>query len=170
MNLSEVKMYAIKCHTETNHFYDKQFPYHYHLQMAVHIGLQFINLIPEKDRDNVIGAIWCHDTVEDARQTYSDVIKATNYEIAEMVYAVTNEKGRNRTERANRKYYDGIVETKYATFVKLCDRIANVKHSKKTGNMLEMYRKENKYFRSMLYSFVSDYKIMFAYLDDLLND
>ena len=47
----------------------------------------------------------------------------------EIVYALTNDKGRTRAERAGEKYYKGIRETPYAPFVKLCDRLANVTYS-----------------------------------------
>ena len=47
----------------------------------------------------------------------------------EIVYALTNEKGRNRAERANDKYYAGIRTTPFASFVKFCDRYANMKYA-----------------------------------------
>ena len=48
---------------------------------------------------------------------------------AEIAYALTNDKGRTRAERAGEKYYQGIRETPYAPFVKLADRLANITHS-----------------------------------------
>lgn len=48
---------------------------------------------------------------------------------AEIVYALTNDKGRTRAERAGEKYYQGIRETPYAPFVKLADRLANITYS-----------------------------------------
>jgi hypothetical protein len=47
---------------------------------------------------------------------------------ADIIYAVTNDKGKNRKERAGVKYYEGIRKTPGAVFVKLCDRIANVQY------------------------------------------
>ncbi len=70
-------------------------------------------------------------------------------EEADIIYALTNEKGRNRAERGNDKYYEGIRNTPGAIFVKLCDRIANVQYSKMTkSRMFEMYKKENPEFMS----------------------
>lgn len=87
--------------------------------------------------------------------------------IAELAYACTNEKGRTRQERANDKYYEGIRNTKYATFVKLCDRIANVEYSLSTKNrMFDMYKKEQKHFRDMLYT--DEYKEMWEYLEKIM--
>jgi hypothetical protein len=89
-------------------------------------------------------AAWGHDLIEDCRVSYNDVKTHLGQEAADIVYAVTNEKGKNRAERANEKYYQGIRETPGAVFVKLCDRIANVQYSKMTkSRMFEMYSKEN---------------------------
>jgi hypothetical protein len=97
-------------------------------------------------------------------------------EAADIIYAVSNEKGKNRKERANDKYYEGIRNTPGAVFVKLCDRIANVQYSKMTGSrMFEMYKKENTEFIKEL-GLIGDgveypgheYYKMYKYLDNLL--
>ena len=69
----------------------------------------------------------------------------------EIVYALTNDKGRTRAERAGEHYYKGIRETPYAPFVKLCDRLANMSHSFARGNeanmaMRRVYAKELPHF------------------------
>jgi hypothetical protein len=48
---------------------------------------------------------------------------------AEIVYALTNDKGRTRAERAGEKYFKGIRTTPYAPLVKLADRLANITYS-----------------------------------------
>lgn len=165
--IEKAKEYAIKCHTDTCHYYDTHL-YSYHLQMVVDVANKFIHLIPEKDRDVVISSAWCHDLIEDTRNTYSDVLKTTSLEVAEIVYALTNEKGRTRKERANEKYYTGIKNTPYATFVKLCDRIANIQYSmSQRSRMLEMYRKETPDFINTLYD--EKYNEMFEYLEILVG-
>jgi (p)ppGpp synthase/HD superfamily hydrolase len=132
-----------KLHADTNHTYDDM-PYIYHLDMVVSMGEKFIHLIPEQDREIVLTACAGHDLIEDARLTYNDVNKLFGERVAVIVYALTNEKGKNRAERANDKYYEGIRTTEYAPFVKLCDRLANASHSKmKKSRMVDMYRKEN---------------------------
>ena len=57
---------------------------------------------------------------------------------------MTNNRGRTRHERANDDYYRGIVATPYATFVKLCDRLANAQYSAARGDarMVAVYRAE----------------------------
>lgn len=149
-NIAEkAKAYAFKCHEETNHLYDGK-PYgSAHLELVNDVIEAFIELIPVPDQDNVRGGGWTHDTVEDCRQTYNDVKKATNETVAELAYALTNEKGKTRAERANDKYYAGIRKVKYAKFLKLADRIANVtysyqkRQSYKGEGMFVKYGKEN---------------------------
>jgi (p)ppGpp synthase/HD superfamily hydrolase len=163
MNMSQ---WCIEQHASTNHMYDTYLPYEFHLRMVAHVADQWKHLLDdnvdyftgkkEYDRGNDVSvtirtaclrAAWGHDLIEDCRVSYNDVKEILGQEAADIVYAVTNEKGKNRTERANDKYYQGIRETKGAVFVKLCDRIANVQYSKMTGSrMFEMYKKENDNF------------------------
>ena len=82
---------------------------------------KFIYLVAEEERENVLCACWVHDIIEDARETYNDVKKNTNETVAELAFALTNEKGKNRNERANDKYYQEMQETPNAVFIKYCD-------------------------------------------------
>lgn len=144
------KNYACKAHSDTNHTYDG-LPYHIHLQMVFDYGVKYIDLISENDREDVMCSLWLHDTIEDCRITFNDLKKQFDELVAEIVYAVTNEKGKTREERANDKYYEGIRSTPYAVFIKLCDRLANVKYSKDTGSrMFEVYKTENEQFLQKL--------------------
>ena len=160
--------YACKAHSDTNHEYEKNVPYSYHLNMVYEVGKEFTHLIPDKDRQNVLAACWCHDLIEDARETYNDVKKNTNKEVADLVFALTNEKGKTRSERANHRYYEGIRLIPNATFIKLCDRIANIKHGLKTGSsMVNKYRDENPHFIRQLYD--PELAEMFVYLKQILE-
>ena len=72
------------------------------------------------------------------------------FDIANLVYNVTNELGKDRTERALRTY-PKIRTDDDAVFVKGMDRMANTKHSKKTGSsMHKKYLKEYPIFRYSL--------------------
>jgi (p)ppGpp synthase/HD superfamily hydrolase len=120
-------------------------------------------------------ACWGHDLIEDTRVSYNDVSHrldhAGYFDVADIIYAVTNEKGKNRKERANEKYYEGIRSTPGAVFVKLCDRIANVQYSKMTkSRMFEMYGKEQHEFQRLSGRYTDNQSLepMFAYLDNLL--
>jgi hypothetical protein len=99
-------------------------------------------------------AIKAHADVNQKYDTmpYSYHLDLTVKLVAEYVFALTNEKGRTRAERANDKYYQGIVDYRYAKFVKMCDRIANVYHSFIKGSgMFIKYQKEHKNFKEKLY-------------------
>lgn len=169
MNIIEkAKAYAIEKHKAVNQKYD-QYDYDFHLNMVFETAQKFIHSVETSEQENVLAACWVHDIIEDARETYNDVKKATNETIAELAFALTNEKGRTRAERANDKYYKGIRETKHASFIKFCDRIANVTHSKNNGSsMFEKYRKENEGFVSKI--FIPGCEEVSAYLTDLLKN
>ena len=140
------KAYAVQCHQSTNHLYDGK-PYEFHLQMVYDNAKKFIHLVPENQKDYFLAACWVHDVIEDCRQSYSDVLKVTCKEVAELAYALTNEKGKNRKERANLKYYSDLKKIPNAVLLKLCDRIANVQYSLAQGSrMFELYAKENNEF------------------------
>ena len=136
--------WAIAAHQNANQQYDSN-PYSVHLFLTVQWAKKFIYYIPHNSQEDVINACWLHDTIEDARITYNDILHITNNNkrIADIVFAVTNEKGRNRLERANDVYYKGIVTTEFASFVKLCDRLANAEYSAYTNSkMFKLYQKE----------------------------
>lgn len=154
MTTQEKIQWCIDQHRNTNHYYDKYLPYEFHLRMVNQVKEDFKSCISDNDKIALIFAYevitlacWGHDLIEDTRCSYNDVMQNLGKEEADIIYALTNEKGRNRAERGNDKYYEGIRNTPGAIFVKLCDRIANVQYSKMTkSRMFEMYRKENPEF------------------------
>lgn len=158
MNTQEKIQWCIDQHNKTNHFYDTYLPYEFHLRMVAHVANQHIKLIEKSAEgdvqvvtESVILAAYGHDLIEDTRTSYNDVKSVLGEEAANIIYACTNEKGKNRKERANAAYYEGIRNTPCAVYVKLCDRIANVQYSKMTGSrMFEMYKKENRNFGESL--------------------
>ena len=149
--------WILEQHDSTNHMYDTYLPYEFHLRMVARVAEQHISLIPDSNdgecttRGSVLMAAYGHDLIEDTRVSYNDVKNVLGQDAADIIYACTNEKGKNRKERANEKYYEGIRNTPYAVYVKLCDRIANVQYSKMTGSrMFEMYKIENEEFGKAL--------------------
>ena len=167
---SKIIAFAIEAHQNTNHLYDGK-PYSVHLAMVAHYAAKYIDCIPSQCWETVLNACWLHDTIEDCRLTYNDIKNVAGEEVAEIVYAVTNEKGKNRKERANDNYYAGIKNTAWAKYVKLCDRLANVKYSVDTNSrMLAVYRKENDDFLTGIISGsdVNNYKELLEELDTLL--
>lgn len=147
---SKIIAFAIEAHQKVNHLYDIK-PYSVHLALTASYAQKYIDLVPEPYQSVVIDACWLHDTIEDTRMTYNDICAVTNTKVADIVYAVTNEKGKTRKDRANEKYYEGIKECDFATFVKLCDRLANAKYSADTDSrMKQVYISENENFINSL--------------------
>lgn len=143
-------------HNEVNQKYDDK-PYLVHLSSVAHYVEVYGHNVCENKNDilPLIFGAYFHDSIEDARLTYNDVKDfaykyMTNrqaYIAAEIVYALTNEKGRNRAERANDKYYSGIRETPFAPFVKMCDRFANMSYSAMNkSRMINVYKEELDHF------------------------
>ena len=168
--------WCIAKHAQTNHMYDEYLPYEFHLRMVAKVGDQFAHLLPSHIKAHVLRSLWGHDLIEDARVNYNECAKHLGRKVADLIYAVTNEKGHNRGERACAAYYKGIRDEEGADFVKLCDRIANVQYSKLTqSRMFEMYKAENKHFTEKLGYFDGQgsgmhiYHSMFKYLEDLFN-
>ena len=158
------KEHAFKCHSDINHLHDKDKPYSTHLEMVRKIAEKYKHHIPEKDRDEVFSAIYEHDSLEDCPVTFEELSKLLNNRIATIVYAVSTGTG-TRKERFNDAYYKKINDTEYAKFVKLCDRIGNVKQAVISGNdIYKMYKKESQYFKEMLYV-KGEYEDMWEELD-----
>jgi len=137
--IEQIRQDAHQLHHSVNQTYGEGLPYGYHLDMVVD-GIREFGYLVCACEDDVLPLFFSgyyHDTIEDARQTYNDVMRAARLLMTEeqalmateIVYALTNDKGRTRAERAGDKYYQGIRETPYAPFVKLCDRLANIAFS-----------------------------------------
>lgn len=169
--IDEIKISAHELHQSVNQLYGKNLPYGFHLDMVAHVVFEYGHLVCVREEDVVpmmFGAYY-HDSIEDARLTYNDVMKIARklmtdeqaFMATEIVYALTNEKGRNRAERANEKYYVGIRQTPYAPFMKLCDRVANITFScagKDADNihMKEVYKNEVPHFLASINPHSSD--------------
>jgi len=143
INLREAALLVAE-RAHRNQTYDI-FPYIYHPKQVMHIAIML-----GFDEAIIIACI-LHDVIEDTDLSYNNIKKTFGEEIAEIVFAVTDELGRNRKERKE-KTYPKIRANWKATAVKVCDRIANIGHSKVYNkDMIKMYRKEHNNFVNELY-------------------
>jgi len=144
MNETKAKEFALTAHK--GQMYGTK-DYSFHLEAVVAVAKNF-NL-----NENIVAACWLHDTMEDCKISFQDVKNVCGETVAELVYCVTDELGRNRKERKE-KTYPKILGNKDALCVKLCDRIANLQQSitDKNIGLLSMYLKEHKEFREKLFS------------------
>ena len=161
VQIDEIRQSAHALHQRVNQTYGDDLPYGFHLDMVAE-GIQTYGHLVCVSEDDVLPMFfggYYHDSIEDARMTYNDVMHEARLRMTEelalmateIVYALTNDKGRSRAERAGEKYYQGIRETPYAPFVKLCDRLANITYScagegAHSQHMKEVYKHEMPHF------------------------
>lgn len=150
--IEEIRQSAYALHQQVNQTYGEGLPYGYHLDMVVN-GVRdygYLVCVREEDVLPLCFGGYYHDSIEDARLTYNDVLRVARNMLTEeqalmateIVYALTNDKGRTRAERAGENYYKGIRETPYAPFMKLCDRLANITFSCSSMNSSSLHMKE----------------------------
>lgn len=122
-------------------------PYSYHLNYVVNILTEY----GYAEDDAIISAGWLHDTIEDTDTTHAMLVLEFNQEIADIVWAVSSEPGKNRQAKF-RNTAPKIISNKKALIVKLADRIANTEASLANNPKLyQMYVKEFTLFHELLY-------------------
>lgn len=172
--IKKIKDAAWALHESVNQHYDDTLPYGYHLSMVADAAMKYGHdvIACEEDIIPIVFAAYYHDSIEDARQTYNDVMKIAKQQMneeqaltaTEIVYALTNDKGRTRAERAGEKYYKGIRTTPYAPLIKLCDRYANMSHSfngsdESNVHMKEVYSREWQHFLAAITAETDDARL-----------
>lgn len=177
--IEEIRLAAHQLHQSVNQVYGDDLPYGFHLDMVAESVNNYGYLVCAREEDVVplyFGSFF-HDSIEDTRKTYHDVLKMARKWMTEdqalmateIVYALTNDKGRTRAERAGEKYYEGIRQTPYAPFVKLCDRLANVTYScsvdsgRQGNRMREVYKEEMPHFLPSLSSNSEDPRLQIPF-------
>jgi len=153
----EARMVAIKAHS--NQSYDEIFPYEKHLEDVVDVLKRF------GFSGKYIVAGWLHDTMEDNGLSFNKIKKHFGIDVAQIVYDVTDEQGRVRSEKKE-KTLPKTATNPDAIIVKLADRIANIDH----GGKIDMYAKEFEQFKGVLYlNTPADGKPMWDHLEVLLG-
>lgn len=163
--IEEIRLSAHALHASVNQTYDDDKPYGVHLDMVAQSVFDYGYEVcaTECDLLPLFFGVYFHDSIEDARLTYNDVVRQARLWMneeqavvaAEIVYALTNDKGRTREQRAGEHYYAGIRQTPYAPFTKLADRLANTRYSFLHSNqanrhMQTVYRQEMAHFLQVI--------------------
>jgi (p)ppGpp synthase/HD superfamily hydrolase len=147
-------------HAHGNQTYDGLFPYIKHIYDVIDVLKRF-----DIKSNKMLIAAALHDSIEDDGVSYNDIKKHFGIEVAEMVYCVTDEVGRNRKEKKE-KTLPKTASNPDAIIIKLADRIANIEH----GDKVDMYVKEYQEFKGALYLNTPSYgKHMWEYLDELIG-
>ena len=152
----EARMVAVKLHASQS--YDEIYPYEKHLDDVVEVLKRF------GFSGRFIIAGYLHDSIEDGAISYNKIRKHFGEKVAEMVYCVTDEMGRDRKEKKS-KTLPKTASNPDAIILKLADRIANIEH----GGKIDMYADEYEAFKGVLYLNTPESgKIMWKCLDNLL--
>jgi GTP pyrophosphokinase len=135
----EARMVAVKAHG--NKAYAGIYPYWKHLDDVVDVLKRY------GFSGKYIVAAYLHDTLEDTDLSYNKIKLYFGFEVAEMVYGVTDELGRSRKEKKE-KTLPKTASIIDAIILKLGDRIANIE----MGGKVDMYRDEYEQFRGYLFA------------------
>jgi (p)ppGpp synthase/HD superfamily hydrolase len=162
---------------ECNQKYNKTLPYSFHLSLVANRVEKFDYLLDNMDERFVcLHGAWGHDLIEDARVTYNDIkieMEKENFykysnPVADIIYACTELRGKNRDERHGAEYIQGLKDNKLGLFVKLCDISANIGFGILTNSsMVNKYKFEFPKFKESLY--LEEYKDLFEYIEKQLG-
>lgn len=129
-----------------------ELPYSFHLVSTAMQALPLQPFLSLEDFIKVIKGCLGHDLIEDARLSLNDVKELLGEEVGDIIYACTEEKGRNRKERHSEKFFKELSLNRLAVAVKLCDIQANILFSMLTGSrMFNMYKAEFSTVKYYLY-------------------
>lgn len=161
-------LFVLIKHHQVGQKYDNKYPYFYHLKMVYNVAKKFLHIV-DFNVNALIGALG-HDLIEDTRLTYNDVVELFGIEVADIIYACTELRGKNRAERHGPEYFVGLQNNELGSYDKICDVTANMTHGKNTGSgMLKKYRKEYPKFKNILY--IDKFNEMFNDIENnLLTD
>ena len=169
MDFNTLREIAHKIYLNYNCEYDN-LDYMYHIDMVVSQIEKHKNVFKyTNDYDITLIAGLFHDCIEDAKQSYSDISKICNNDIADVVLAVTDVNEANRLLR-HLNTMGKTVKDHRAIILKLCDILANATYSKEHGSsMYEKYVEEYLYRRPIFMKTLNWYsdKLNFHELDKL---
>jgi len=169
--LADSSMFVLLAHHKVRQRYDSCYPYYYHLKMVTGFITKFKYLLSDEEYVKAFIAGNGHDTIEDVHFfTYNNIVEKWGVETADIIFACTELRGKNRAARHGAEYYSLLQQSELGSFVKICDVIANMTMGTMTGSsMLKKYRKDYPKFKQLLYK--DKFKPLFDYLEqNLLTD
>ena len=160
-----------------NQKYNKTLPYSFHLDLVATNTMRFKHLLGVNNLNVALMGALGHDLIEDARVTYNDIkqldLRSEGHmpiseRVADVIYACTELRGRNRGERHGGEYIQGLKDNRLGLYVKLCDIGANVGFDVLTNSsMVKKYREEFPKLKEKLYR--DEFDELFVYIEKLLT-
>jgi (p)ppGpp synthase/HD superfamily hydrolase len=150
MQLNEIRQIAVDYHADQK--YAGQ-PYIVHLDMVQRIAEENKALLINENAQKYSLPItywlqinqlcYLHDTLEDT--------DLTEYELSQIIGEEASKRAKTLSRNSSKNiddYFNQIGKDMICTYVKLCDRLANVEYSlknpsEKSSNMIKKYRNEN---------------------------
>lgn len=158
-------------------------PYTAHLdhvdEILTNYGFESYLNINDDYYSPIMIAGYLHDIIEDTKVTREDLEREFNSDVAELVWRVTDESGRNRKER-KAKTMPKILGDPRSVIIKIADRLGNIENCIKYDNqqhkysssLYGMYRGENQGFIDAVapYAIIPVCKEMLDYLRNIFYD
>ena len=144
--LTDARSLAVRAHDGAGQRYAGR-PYSVHLQGVVRAVRQYEYLLAAPLRPLAQPVAWLHDFVEDGYGTHANLLQLFGAPIADEAQLLVSSTGTTRRERHDDAYYDRLATSPLATFVKLCDRLANVEYG---GTMMHKYAREQAHLEAHL--------------------
>ncbi len=134
-DLQDLREYAKGKHDDSGQTYGDE-SYVVHLDDVNFWVTEFADeSISDEDLLTLERSAYGHDLIEDTGETYNDVEREFGIPEVDIIYAVTDETGKDRTERMFRTLAK-IRDSRLGTLLKMADRYSNGSHSKKSGHRL----------------------------------
>ena len=138
VDFEKIEKYAEKCYADANCKYGSG-TYMVHIHMVVDFVLTHGEVFKTlNDASLTIGGAFCHDLMEDAKQTYNDISKVAGKEIADIALNVTDVPAENRLMK-HLLTMGKTVRDYRAIILKIADMYCNAAYSKESGS--GMYKK-----------------------------
>lgn len=159
IQLTKIHDYAEKKYNEANCTYDGG-SYMHHINMVIE-SVQKYSGVFKKPKDIIVtmGSASCHDLIEDAKETFNNIVIATgSKDIGKITLAVTDVHAENRLMRHLLTMHKTVGDYR-AIILKMCDIRANAMYSKSTGSsMYVKYCNEYLYRRPIFKQALGWYK------------
>lgn len=139
--VNPMKVIVIEAHGQE--YYDE------HLSKVAEVAKEFSTHYTDKffNPETVELVALGHDLVEDTSVTLQFIGDNFGSEVMDAIWRLTDCEGYSNRKERKKATYPKILESELATFIKLCDRLANIRRRGK----VDMYRKEHPEFRQNLY-------------------